>query len=127
MDDSDLAKIGMSTKLVIDRKEPTRQTFIGPGFFKEIEDSALLAESITAPEENPSEKTHRIPDEEGKRCISAKMRICESDKRRTSGETDTREICLPGEFDTNVAFEANEWWEHEIGPGQTRTKKDSVI
>jgi hypothetical protein len=117
----------MSTKLLIVPKESTKRTLMTPGVMRGVEHIALTAESSIALDEYPSEKTQRIPDDEGNLCISAKMRTCEFGRSNTSGDANTRAAWLLAELDTNVAFEANEWCEHGSGPGHTRTKNDSKI
>ena len=127
MDAAALEKIGISMKLLVVPKESTRRTFMDPGFIKGVEHNALVTESIVAVDEKPLEKTQRIPNDEGNLDTSAKTRTCEVGKYKISGETDTSESWLPCELDTKVAFDANDWCEHGMGPGQTRTKQDWVI
>ena len=127
MNAADLEKIGMSMKLVVIPKESTRRTFIDLGLINGVEHNAVVAESIVAVDENPLEKTQRIPNDEGNFDISAKTRTCDVGKRKTSGEIDASETWLPCEFNTKVVFDANDWYEHGMGPGQTRTKKECVI
>ena len=98
----------MSAKSLIVPKESVKRTLTCPSLFEGVEHKALLAESIVASEENPFEKTQRMPDDEGNLCTSAKMRTCELGKSGTSVETETIDTWLPGELETKVIFEAND-------------------
>jgi hypothetical protein len=117
---------GTLTKLLAVPKESESRTMMTAGRCTGREHVALLAESKVALEENPSEKTQRIPVDEVNLSTSANIRSCEFGKTSTLVEA-ISDTLLPFAFDTKVAFEANERCEQIAGPGHTRTKKDSVI